>query len=233
MNKAKPLKAQLEKHTSRRDECATEVARYNKELIDAQSEIERLYAEKYVADELKAIDLRKTITTTTERRVATRRVLEKHIEMLRNVEERRAKVLERLKSLKADYINACTTGADRNKEIAETLKADAECRKARADKKFQDINRAAEQVLTEGHDGYNILSEDEAAKLSEGLKAEATRQHDLLMAESTMMRDKADILLNSIPDSQEKARAALEYNGGLDAVKEADAIIRELKKQGG
>jgi len=229
----KPLYLKLERDTARRDVCAKEVSRYNQELVDAQSEIERLYAEKYVADELKAIDLRNAIATTTERRVATRRVLEKHVEMLRNVEERRAKVLERLESLKADYINACTSGAARNVEIAETLRADSARKAKAADKKANDLRRMAKQVRTEQYDGYNKLTDEEAAKLSEGLKVEAKRQHALLTAESRMILNRAEMLLKSIPDTQEKARDALEYNGGSDAVKEADAIINELNKQGG
>ena len=40
----KPLYLKLERDTARRDVCANEVARYNKELIDAHGEIERLYA---------------------------------------------------------------------------------------------------------------------------------------------------------------------------------------------
>lgn len=224
MNGVKPLYLKLELDTARRDECSKQVAHYNKELIDAQGEIERLYAEKYASDELRALDIRKELATVTERRTATRRVLEQHTEMLRNAEERRTKTIKKLEVIKADYINACTTGADRNKEIVETLKADSARKANAADKKATDLNRMAEQVLTERYDGYNKLSEEEAATLSEGLMAEATRQHDLLMAESSMLAERAERLLDSIPDTQEAARAALEYNGGSDAVKEADVI---------
>ena len=174
-----------------------------------------------LADRIAEIDLREQRKKAEQKRDICRDMLLTHQERLQRSESG-------LEGLKVAYAESLTTRANDARALAAQRKREAAELVKKADKEAADRERQADQLTRERFDGYNRLSEAEAAEMAMNLRAHGKAKSLQLRAEAKILENDAQGILDQIERSQKKARQKLAFHAGPDEVQRVDKQILGL-----
>jgi len=195
------------------------------ELID---NITSLSARIAAADRLAEGELRETRQKAEKKRDICRDELQRHTERLQLMNETLEKLESKIDGLRVAYAESLTTKADEARALAAQRKREAAELVKKADKEAADRERQADQVIRERFDGYNRLSEAEAAEMATNLRAYGKGKNLQLRAEAKILENDAQGILDQIERSQKKERQKLAFHAGSDDVQRIDKQVLGL-----
>lgn len=224
----KPIKDRIEQLSAKKEKQAARVSVQLEQLAGLENTIRTLTQETFTADAVREIDLRDELARATKKREACKRELETEQIKLDSYNERLDTEWNRLGTYRAAYQDACTTKTEQYEQMTAGLKKSAKEKLEQADQERERYNRIAAQAA-KGIDpsGSPIaMSKEDSNRFANALRQEADRRYKELKDEADFLVERAGRLRGSIDQEQEKARLALEQQGGQEAVRLADAAIR-------
>jgi len=224
----KPIKDRIEQLSAKKEKQAARVSVQLEQLAGLENTIRTLTREAFTADAVREIDLRDELDRAIKKRDASKRELETEQMKLDSYTERLDKEMSRLDTYRAAYHSACTIKTEQYEQIAVGLKKSAKEKLEKADQERERYKRIAAQAA-KGIDpsgNPSPMSKGDSNRFANALLQEADRRYKELKDEADFLVERAGRLLGSIDQEQEKARLALEQQGGQEAVRLADAEIR-------